>query len=364
VFPSAWCFSPHSRNMFLTGIPIAASEKSNVTGGFGSDVCVSWSRSAGDLGGFRVEPCTHCIRLNLDCRFPTRKKNQRRRPKRQDELLGRLARLEQIVGRVDASTALSPDDTAPAPSEVDSIQGESHDILGLPTRGRGESDLSIRYLSRDFWANLCQEVEGLKQALEQPSEDSDDDHQRDEGSTPGSNLSSSHTVALDSPVSHTAMLGNSSSIGSDTLVHPTAEQISFLCSTYFRNVDPVFKPLHRPSTVAAMESFSRSRDSRNIDRATEALFFAIYFAAVTPLSPEACRTHLHEERDVVLNRYRLATEVALARADYLNSSQLEPLQALSIYIVSTKEYDAARAAHSWRHATPRAHSPISGLPSL
>lgn len=95
----------------------------------------------------------------------------------------------------------------------------------------------------------------------------------------------------------------------------------------------VLKILHRPTLTKLVEDFATPHREAAVDKDTETLLFAMYFVAVTSLSAEACLADLGETRAVLVARYRLATEVALARADYLNSSQIEPLQAFALYIV-------------------------------
>jgi hypothetical protein len=41
-----------------------------------------------------------------------------------------------------------------------------------------------------------------------------------------------------------------------------------------------------------------------------------------------------EERSVLLTRYRASVEVALAKADFVNTVELSTLQALAIFLVS------------------------------
>lgn len=65
----------------------------------------------------------------------------------------------------------------------------------------------------------------------------------------------------------------------------------------------------------------------------QALMFAIYFAAVTSLTPEECIVQFGEHKQELLARYRYGTEQALVQAQLLNSSEMVTLQALVIYLV-------------------------------
>jgi hypothetical protein len=58
------------------------------------------------------------------------------------------------------------------------------------------------------------------------------------------------------------------------------------------------------------------------------------------MSPEECVTHLGESKDVLVARYKRNIEVALMRADFLNSLEIITLQAFTIYIVSKPQTPA------------------------
>lgn len=301
--------------------------------------------------------------------FPSRKKDRRPRTSKNNELLSRLAKLEAIVGRVDppaldgnsnnaggpaSSTAAAaaaaaalqrqrdqevfpyhPEPPKPAPQHAN--EGRKPEERG-PAAPFRRDDPAARYLSGEFWANLCGEVEGIKHALAQPSDsedgDDDDDVVADETS-PGSHATPSRYGTPGSMATSAAMFGNASAAGSSELPHPPPERMRALVSVYFYNVDPLLKILHKPTILGAFEKFMASPNENTLDKTTEALFFAIYFAAITSLSPENCTTQLGEERAPLVVRYRQAAELALCKADYLNSTSLVSLQALTIYVVSS-----------------------------
>lgn len=79
---------------------------------------------------------------------------------------------------------------------------------------------------------------------------------------------------------------------------------------------------------------SHTKDSNGISASTEALLSAIYFASVTSMSSEECLNIHHEERGLLVRRYRYALEQALAKAGLLTSQEIEVLQAIILLIVS------------------------------
>ncbi|KAI5918216.1 fungal-specific transcription factor domain-containing protein [Camillea tinctor] len=336
----------------------------------------------------RQHPCRNCTRSGLpECIFPERKRSRRPRKSKNSDLLQRLHRLESIVGKVgllgqDGSLSLQLDTgtTVAQPYKeasdlLDSLargaQKEAATIPGhqYPLPGEGTASASppgipssegsrqgghhqtrqqdstvSRYLSGDFWASLCEEVGGLRQALEKSIDsdaEEDDGYLDQEGTTPestGTGKSPSYT-----PPGTALLLGPSLGGSHTPLRHPSPEHIRFLTATYFQNVDMLLKILHRPTITAALHAFADQQQPLSPER--EALFFAIYYAAVTSLPTEKCAAHLGSSRSELAQAYREGIEHALARADYLNSSSLETLQALTLYTSCLRSHDGSRA--SW-----------------
>lgn len=324
----------------------------------------------------KTYPCPHCVRGGLECVFPTRKKDRAPRRSRNHELLNRLAKLEAIVGG-QASPEDSSVATVTATSSSPLAIGEAgQDVSAAVMFGAGsggvasappvrrEADLArnaekrcptaapasrndpaAKYVSGEFWANLASEVEGIKAALDGPSDNDDDDNEGsdvgiDETSPSGSSIPAGQ---YNSPGSSSSSAAVFSILGAmhgaiASPKHPAPERIKKLREVYFRNVDPLLKVLHRPTVEREFDLFIVNPEDNPPDKQTEALFFAIYFAAVTSLGPERCVEVLGEERAPLSARYRQGVEFALARADYLNSTSLETLQALTIYDVSRLDF--------------------------
>ena len=66
----------------------------------------------------------------------------------------------------------------------------------------------------------------------------------------------------------------------------------------------------------------------------QALLFAIYYFAITSLTTEQCVQMFQSEKVALLSRYRRGVEIALGKADFLNSTDLVTLQALVTFLVS------------------------------
>lgn len=324
----------------------------------------------------KTYPCPHCVRGGLECIFPSRKKDRAPRRNKNHELLNRLAKLEAIVGQADpsgtslavggsvpsggitaaaaaaATTSTSAPTAAPntgihasgvpsAPSFFTPLQQRELELRNPQKRCPApqpvsKDDPAAKYVSGEFWANLSREVEGIKAALEQPS-DSEDDHDEEVEAFLSPESAGQSTDYQNSPaalISSAAVFGNKGAAEGVPLRHPPPERIKTLRSLYFRNVDPLLKILHRPTIDKMFDIFIVNPEDHPLSKPVEALFFAMYFAAVTSISPENCHALLGEDRAILTSRYRHSVEIALAKADYLSSSSLETLQALMLYDVS------------------------------
>lgn len=303
----------------------------------------------------KTYPCPHCTRSGLECVFPSRKKSRAPRRNNNHELLHRLARLEAIVvGQADQD--LPPGAAGAVGSSLSSSSSTCirPDVAPAPAQPVSRGDPAAKYVSGEFWANLSSEVEGIKAALEQPSDDDDNDDEEEDGDGGHNETSSAASMAArgrrGNPNHHVtshAIFGNvqAAGAGEGLLLHPAPEKMRRLCETYFRNVDPLIKILHRPTVEEMFNGFTSSPVDNPLSRTAEALFFAMYFAAVTSLQPERCKELLGEDRGQLAVRYRQAAEYALARADYLNSTSLETLQALTLYSTCLRNHAESRA--SW-----------------
>lgn len=299
----------------------------------------------------KVYPCPHCVRGGLECIFPARKKDRAPRRNKNSELLHRLAKLEAIVGQVDpaaaalaatgggeAAATIAQASTTVQQQQRIKVQSEYRNVQKFSPQAQPNSKdhPAAKYVSGEFWANLSQEVEGIKTVLEQPSEAEDESDTDGEQET--ISLGSGNQRSYSSPSSNlvsAAIFGNpQTTTATEPLVHPSPERIKKLRDIYFRNVDMLMKILHRPTIEKEFDLFIVNSQDNLPSKSMEALFFAMYFAAITSLSSERCRSEFGEGRSVLLGQYRQSVELALARADFLNNTSLECLQALTLYDVS------------------------------
>jgi hypothetical protein len=167
----------------------------------------------------------------------------------------------------------------------------------------------------------------MREVLNQSSDDDDDESEMTpNSSSPGLALSCRSDFVLYAP-------DMSPNMGS-ALKHPTRAQTLSLYSSFMTNVEPAVKMLHGPSLRRFFIDEMAQLDCSPGPRGWDALKFAIYYSTTTSLTPNECLEKLGDEKAALLPRFRSNTELALARADFVNTEEMSTLQALVLYLVS------------------------------
>ncbi|KAL8711768.1 MAG: hypothetical protein Q9220_003939 [cf. Caloplaca sp. 1 TL-2023] len=309
------------------------------------------------------QPCSTCQRAKVPCIFPSAKrlprKRQGERKKTNEKLLQRLNRLEALVEKagldekegqviektarysLDSANHSSPDKL----SDGDVMQkkrerSETSQSSGSQPVGKTalEGEMS-RYLGSNFWASLSDEVEGLRIDLNQSSDEKEDDDEEDPETEPPPLHPSQSLPSRDGFI----FSFNTPKVDLRSL-HPTPIQIETMCSLYMVNVDPINRILHKPTLRKFIGGAKDHLDSIPGGSKMQALMFAMYFAAVTSLTPEECMLRFGEQKQRLLGKFRFGTEQALIQAELLNSMEMVTLQALVIYLICIRCHDESRLA--------------------
>ncbi|KAL7781179.1 fungal-specific transcription factor [Trichoderma afarasin] len=119
------------------------------------------------------------------------------------------------------------------------------------------------------------------------------------------------------------------------LAHPPPASILFLWQTYLDVVDPLIKIFHVPSIQRQVMSISQGRKVPDAD--AECLLFAIYYSTVIAIPAAECRQELHEERPVLLQRFRNGVEESLRRINFWSSRNITALQAFVLYLICGRQ---------------------------
>ena len=117
---------------------------------------------------------------------------------------------------------------------------------------------------------------------------------------------------------------------------PSRNELKILCWAYWSAVDPLAHVVHRPSFD---EEFGKYMVNGHVVDAApvsfKALLLAMCLAAAVSLpsvqQKELSGTHIQS----VVGNLKLATEKALADANFMNTSDVQTLQAFTIYLVGS-----------------------------
>ena len=297
----------------------------------------------------RLNPCEPCLKLGIECIFPTRRVRAPRGPlawsnalalePRDAELLHRIWRLEQMLaqkidkpprfqgGRLHRRSNLA----RVSPTSKSTRQNEAQPAFDVDNHYRAfikQQGSVSRHLNGDFWSSLNNELDDLQQLIQGHVEDEEQEHS-------GPPLASSME---ESGLSPNSMLQGAEMFDGSESAYSSADHRETLFRFYFSNVDPVCKILHRPTVDTYFSDFDMLLDpssGRIKVSSFEAVTFAYFFAAVTNMSRQDCLADLGGEKHILSSQFRHRTEAALVRADYMNSLEIGTLQALTIFTVST-----------------------------
>lgn len=317
----------------------------------------------------KKQPCSNCARAKIECIFPGPGRAPRKSRKPADgELMDRLRRLEGVVQSLNAQVeeheqqdaereknegarssgpgSGSGDGGGGCPNGSDK-EGASvvvdNSVEGLETRfGRLVVDQGrSRYINNSFWASLNNEVshvrlnsmrqpanaaqvEDLKSILIEKSDDEDENDAETMYST-----------------QHQGFIFDFSSTNVDMLaLHPSQQNAHRFWALYKENVDPLVKVLHIPTFEPVFLEAVASPEQA--PKSLEPLMFAIYYGAITSMTPKECADACGEDRTALLHKYRFGLEQGLSRANFLFCDEVVILQALVVFLILLRRNDDAR----------------------
>lgn len=297
----------------------------------------------------RSDPCLPCQSAGIECITPNRVRaprtsQQARLEARDAELLRRIARLERLVTRTDAVKVLREADEQnhvavlePVSSSTPPTTSQNGSHIGAPAARFHDKfadfivqqqRLGCRNRGGDFWSNLGDEVGGLRQLIENPMDDEEPQEELDN--------SNSSSVETKNP-SPNFVFGDSYSFSrSSEIPYPSDAHRDLLFHLYFSNVNNVCRIAHKPICDIHLQRSKKlmNKEGRIQFSSIEALTFAMYFAAIMSITPEDCWNYFSQDRDTLLVQYQQGTEAALIKANFMDSLEIDTLQALVLYIVS------------------------------
>ncbi|KAL2832865.1 fungal-specific transcription factor domain-containing protein [Aspergillus cavernicola] len=264
----------------------------------------------------RISPCQRCAQANVECISPPPGQARRRRKRPlKAELTTRLKLLEEKVQR------LNNEGSSPDRSPLDPTRGS----IGTEEKQCGKllvGETTNRYVNHQALNSLLDQVAELRGVLDSPSSSEEDN-----SPSPQPGLAATRS-------SGAAFLGYRSLAHSLRSYHLSPVDSQVLWDTYEKNISPLIPILHKPSTRNLISNASANPES--LDENSEALVFAVYFAALTSMEPDDCASQLREAHPDLIQHYRFATEQAVARAGFLHTHSLTVLQALVLLLLCVR----------------------------
>ncbi|KAI2717866.1 transcriptional regulator family: Fungal Specific TF [Penicillium roqueforti] len=299
----------------------------------------------------KLSPCTSCQRLGLVCIPVERARLPRGRARKPERIVGsdkelseRVARLEKLlkivanergdeshissIVHVPSHSSTQQESVAEA-STTGPDTHQDHDYL----LGAAQPHLprpSTAYVGGPFWEDIMQQTQELRSVLEDRLENENHDI-KDSASGFGVSVLSS-----ESPDSSS----NSPQANSRLNLQPQIRHR--LCDIFFRNVDPLFKILHRPSLQAFIRDGKPYLDYEQDHQAPATLASAIYLCAVCTLDEVESQSMFNTSKKIIVAEFQKETESALAKADFVTTNDLTVLQAYIISLLAARSQDQSR----------------------
>ncbi|GFF24340.1 uncharacterized transcriptional regulatory protein C139.03 [Aspergillus udagawae] len=274
-------------------------------------------------------PCAACVRMKVPCQYPGPNRVQRRPPKATSaDVVSRIDQLERAVTEL-----------VRRPSTVSSIHDDDTNVTGSTAPERqARQGLLVRdgqYIDEHLLTGFLEKDKDLQTAIGMP---------RSARKSPG----------RQSPLRVEGLITNSLREHLDfQALQPSQWQAIQLWQTFLGRVDPVAKILHIPSTQPRF--FAAINQPQNVSADTQALLFAICFAATTALvSDDPLRQEIHSD----IRRYQQGFELALYRSSFLDSPTLTSLQAMAIYQTCLRYHNSGRSNWTLHGLTTRAAQSI------
>lgn len=190
------------------------------------------------------------------------------------------------------------------------------------------------YVSNAFWKRWDRKLDSVRQ----DTVDSTTTNVGESSTLSPSRIDMPMPEAFGFSGSHRGFLGGFNA--DDVLLqtyHPPASHAQQLWTAYQENVEPIVKILHIPTTDAMLHQARHCTAS--LTPQDESLVFAIYYSALVATEPDEAPSRFGEDVNVLLTRYRFALEVLLARANFLSTSALTVLQAITLFLTTVRRVD-------------------------
>ncbi|KIV89602.1 hypothetical protein PV10_06988 [Exophiala mesophila] len=262
----------------------------------------------------RTDPCLNCTVAAAPCVYPSGR-IQRRRPKKPQSKNSSRGATPSAKGTQNEQISFISD-SRPSCSPSSAATENSDACNGRLLR---DGDGNCRLITATFWGRLPREVEDLGQVLA-------DSPRNDQGQ---------HISAFSSDPVRRKQAQSPSEW--KPLYQPTRSGLRRLWSIYLENVDPIIRVIHRPTVKRVIDQ--AVFDGGVTGKGWNALVLAISFAAVASLAPEDKTGVIGNDTEALYVSYKAATEQALKDANFIETHDLQVLQAFVILLSCVRRHN-------------------------
>ena len=224
----------------------------------------------------------------------------------------------------------SPQDSLDVSSHQRKLK-ESSTRMGRQ-RSSSPPDGLNRFIGGGFWRTLTNEVESLRQAIDNDDDEEDSDQEPED------------RLMTDSQKERSVNIFGLAFNTAQNLraLHPRSQHVTRLSEIYVTNIDTCNKIIHVPNFQIFISSVISNFNNIPSGNYVEPFLFSIYYAAVTSLTDEQCISEFQDDREYLLSKYRAGIERGLCNADFLRTRELGVLQALYIFILTVRCNDGSQ----------------------
>ncbi|KAJ4348162.1 uncharacterized protein N0V89_009534 [Didymosphaeria variabile] len=125
---------------------------------------------------------------------------------------------------------------------------------------------------------------------------------------------------------------------------PNKVLVDKLLAHYWEVVHPIVRTLHRPSFERKYDTFWRNIASGiEPPGSFQAVVFGVLLQSIVSMSADKSLAEFGAEKQGLVDNFRLGSESALSRANFLRTTKLETLQATVIYLLALCRAEVSRA---------------------
>lgn len=267
----------------------------------------------------RTFPCGQCNRSNLQCVPSTRKPRTRHAGKRavDSELRSRITKLESLVESLSGEVGIQQGGEPNGENNAEAEREEEEEAAS-PTVGK--------YLASPFWSSLTEEVQAIRDALEDdPGEEEPEVVSQETTPSSGAQMGDNFDLLICPPGAIYVMPG--------ALSEPAPQMQQMLYAAFIQNVDPMFKVFHIPTLRAFLERGEPYLGHDANFPGNKLLKAATWYCAVNTMTETACQAQFGQSRTDLLQQYRRIVDVSAAQADLVNTNDLATMQAFTTCLV-------------------------------